>query len=73
MEANIQSSLIGFGMSAGLYPLVKGLKYYYEHYYIKSECHGSKELVISLEVKDGVKIDEKEEKKIEIELTNLQI
>jgi hypothetical protein len=73
MEANTQTALIGAGISAGLYTLLKSLKYYYEHYYIKSECHGSKELVISLEVKEGVKIDEKEEKKIEIEITNLQI
>jgi hypothetical protein len=51
MEANTQTALIGAGISAGMYTLLKTAKYYYEHYYLKSDCRDNKELVISLELK----------------------
>jgi len=65
MEANTQTALIGAGISAGLYTLLKSAKYYYEHYYLKSSCRESKELVISLEMKDVVVSEPPDEKKID--------
>jgi hypothetical protein len=54
---NINSSLIGAAISAAIYILMKGIKYYYEHYYLKSECHENKELVISIEKKEETNIN----------------
>lgn len=69
MDSNTQTALIGAGISTGLYALLKSLKYYYTHYYLKSECHNSKELVISIEPKEEHK--ENELPKIEIELPKI--
>jgi hypothetical protein len=52
MDQNTITALVGAGISAGIYVVTKLLKYYYKHYYLKSECHGSNELVISIEAKD---------------------
>lgn len=68
MDSNTQTALIGAGISAGIYTLLKSIKYYYYHYYLKSECHNGKELVISIEPKTDVVINKDEEHKFELEL-----
>jgi hypothetical protein len=49
MNENTQTALIGAGISTALYTLLKTAKHYYENYYLKSTCHNSKELIISIE------------------------
>ena len=71
MNDSTQTALIGAGISAGIYTLLKSIKYYYYHYYLKSECHNGKELIISIEPKTDVIINKEEEKQIELELTNV--
>lgn len=71
MDSNTQTALIGAGISTALYTLLKAIKHYYYHYYLKSECHNGKELVISIEPKTDVIVNKEEEHKTEIELQNV--
>ena len=67
MDSNTQTALIGAGISTGIYTLLKGIKYYYYHYYLKSTCHDLT-LEIKIEPKTDVIINKEEEKQIELEL-----
>jgi len=71
MDSNTQTALIGAGISTALYTLLKAIKHYYYHYYLKSECHNGKELVISIEPKTDVIVNKEEEHKIDLELQNV--
>jgi len=70
MDSNTQTALIGAGISTGLYTLLKSIKYYYYHYYLKSACHDLT-LEIKLEPKTDVIVNKEEEHKIDLELQNV--